>query len=274
MVTPIRARLDQALFAPSDAVSAGVFRLMLAVMLALVFQPGRRKPRVDHELPGAEELYGSIFATDWYWLVILGLLLVFGAGLWPRMTGLLLVGALLPLVPVPGRQPGRQVLVFTLLAFSFLRSDSRLSLRGMLGAPSAFAPGPRWPVLLIRLQLALLYGVNALAKTAGNFLNGDVLVGLSRMLPNFSVDLSGGFVHLGFMAVPVWLAAVGTVTTEYALALGFWFRRLRLATAVLGILFHATLAQVVGINYLDVVAVFLYAAFLLPFDREASVRDR
>jgi hypothetical protein len=110
--------------------------------------------------------------------------------------------------------------------------------------------------------------VNALAKTTGNFLSGDVLVGLSRMLPNFLVDLPGGFLDLGPMAVPVWLAAVGTVTTEYALALGFWFRRLRLPTAVLGILFHATLTQVVGINYLDVIAVFLYTAFLLPFDRE------
>ena len=57
------------------------------------------------------------------------------------------------------------------------------------------------------------------------------------------------------------------VLTEYALALGFWFRRTRVATAALGVVFHAALRYVVRIGFLDVVALLLYAAFLLPFDR-------
>jgi hypothetical protein len=37
-------------------------------------------------------------------------------------------------------------------------------------------------------------------------------------------------------------------------------------TAVLGVAFHAALRYVVRIGLLDVVAVFLYSAFLLPFE--------
>ena len=74
---------------------------------------------------------------------------------------------------------------------------------------------------------------------------------------------------MGLLAIPLWAAATATVFTEYSLALGFWFRRLRVAVAVLGVGFHAALALVIQIGYLDLVSVFLYSAFLLPFDRSA-----
>ena len=40
-----------------------------------------------------------------------------------------LAGLLVPLIPFERRQPGRQVLTVTLLAFSFLRSDAALAIR-------------------------------------------------------------------------------------------------------------------------------------------------
>jgi hypothetical protein len=74
---------------------------------------------------------------------------------------------------------------------------------------------------------------------------------------------------VGPLAIPLWAAATATVLTEYSLALGFWFRRLRVPVALLGVGFHAALTLVIRIGYLDLVSVFLYSAFLLPFDRYA-----
>lgn len=115
-----------------------------------------------------------------------------------------------------------------------------------------------------------MYGVNALAKTTPAYLSGDVLMGMSQMLPNFLVDLSDGYLHVGVLAIPVALAAIGSALTEYFLALGFWFRRLRITAVVVGVLFHVILIRIVRIGMLDLASMFLYLAFLLPFDRPAG----
>jgi hypothetical protein len=60
------------------------------------------------------------------------------------------------------------------------------------------------------------------------------------------------------------------VIREYALGAGFWFRRIRMATALLGIAFHAALRYVIRIGYLDIVALLLYAAVLLPFEGRST----
>jgi hypothetical protein len=164
------------------------------------------------------------------------------------------------------------VLLLALLAFSFLRSPASLSLPSVRGRGHEGSAGPRWPIRLIQLQLSVLYGVNAVAKTHPDYLTGATLIAMSEVLPNFVPDLSGGVLHVAGLAVPVWLAAVATVATEYVLALGFWFPRLRVATALLGLVFHVALTRVVHIEYLGVVSVFLYAAFLLPFDRPGATR--
>lgn len=266
-------RLERFLFAPVDPLSTAVFRIALAAMVTVVFWPPRGRADVDFApVPGTGAL-SDIVAQWWYWPAILGLLILFGAGLWPRAVGLTLVVLLLPAVfVVAGRQPGRQTLLFTLLAFSWVRSDARLSVRRLLGARRAGEAGPYWPIRLVQLQLSVLYGINAVAKVHTDFLSGEALVGMSMMLPNFLVDLSAGVLHVGGWQFPVWLGAVGTVLTEAALAVGFWFSRLRVATALLGVLFHITLMQIVRIGFLDVVSLFLYAAFLLPFDRGEQPR--
>ena len=201
-----------------------------------------------------------------YWLLTLAGLALFAAGWRPQVLGWLISVLLLPWFLAHGR-PSQQLLLFTLLAFSFLRSDARLSLwRGRQSA----SVGPMWPIRLIQLQLSIVYGVNALMKTTPAYLSGDVLIGMSRMLPNFLVDLSDGYLHVGLLAIPVALAAAASALTEYFLALGFWFRRLRIAAAVVGVLFHVILMRIVRIGMLDWASMFLYLAFLLPFDRPAA----
>jgi hypothetical protein len=148
-----------------------------------------------------------------------------------------------------------------------VRSDAQHSLRTWLGGSPALSAGPIWPIRLIQLQLSALYAVNALAKTTPAYLSGDVLVGMSLMLPNMRLDLSDRFQEIGPLALPVWLLASASTVAEWMLALGFWFPRLQVGVALLGVAFHLSARFVITIFALDLASVFLYLAFLLPFDR-------
>jgi hypothetical protein len=78
---------------------------------------------------------------------------------------------------------------------------------------------------------------------------------------------------IGDLAVPVWLCALGTVVVEFALAIGFWFPRTRIATALLGVTFHGILRFIIRIGWLDWASVFLYSSFLLPFEARKESRS-
>jgi len=58
------------------------------------------------------------------------------------------------------------------------------------------------------------------------------------------------------------------VLIEYILAVGFWFKKSRVPTAILGIIFHLSLIWVINIGMLNWASIFLYPAFLLPFNRK------
>jgi hypothetical protein len=145
-----------------------------------------------------------------------------------------------------------------------VRSDPRQAV-GRAAPPDPGGAGPIWPIRLIQLQLSITYLVNAWAKTTPGYVSGGVLMALAE-LPNFRVDLSDGFLHLGAVALPVWWCAVGTVAVEYALGVLWWIPRLRAAAAALGVGFHLSLQLVIEIGWLDWACLFLYLAFLLPFD--------
>lgn len=261
-------RIEEYVFGPVNPTYAAVFRIAFAVMLALAFWPeGRSLISTFSEIPGIADLYDRIFMKTPYWMLVLVLLTLWGVGWWPRLLGLSLVGLLLPLEFLVGVEQSRQILLFALLAFSLLRSDARSSLWWRADGFRPVSAGPMWPIRLIQLQLSVTYGVNALAKTTPEFLSGQVLIEMSQLLPNFLVDLSDGYLHVGQIALPVWLAACSAVATEYASAVGFWFRRLRILTALVGVLFHLILKLIVTIGWLDWACMFLYLAFLLPFDR-------
>jgi hypothetical protein len=258
-----------ALFAPVDPSAAASFRVLLALMLTFAFWPsGLRPGGTASQQPLARLLYEQVFLTAPYWLVAVVLLALLGLGWRPRPLGFVLAALLAPLAFLETGQLSRHVLLVTLLAFSLLRSDARHSLRTWLGGLDAVSAGPIWPVHLIRLQLSALYAVNALAKTTPAYLSGDVLLGFSTMLSSFRVDLTGGL-PLGSLVVPVWLLGVGSTLAEWSLAIGFWFRPARLWVALFGVFFHAAANLMLDVFALDVVSVFLYLAFLLPFERSA-----
>jgi len=260
----LAARLEVFLFAPADPRSAALFRMALGAALPIFFwSHGMGLYARLAGAPGLPWLYENIFLTLPYWLLALAVSAAFGLGWRPRLTGYALAALLLPLAALDEAQQSRQVLLFALLAFALVRSDAQWSARPGAGG----AAGPLWPIRLVQLQLSVLYGVNALAKTTPAYLSGDVLVYMSRLLPNFLLDLTDGYYRAGPLAVPVGWLAVASVLAEYALALGFWFRRLRWPAAAAGALFHLTLTSVLTIHMLGWAALFLYLAFLLPFDR-------
>jgi hypothetical protein len=269
-------RVDEFLFSPAGARSAAIMRVLLAAMLAFAFGfrwfELRPMPPLS-QLPLAPWAYEHVFLTGWYRAFVFAVIALFGLGWKPRVTGLILVALLLPLASLSRGQQSRQVLLLALLSFSMLRSDARWSMRTWLGGAPMASAGPMWPIRLMQVLLSVIYAINVLGKSTPEYLSGGVLAGMSRMRPNFLVDLSDGFLHVGPMSLPAAWAAVASVIVEAFLAVGFWFPRLRWPAAIVGVLFHLALQQVVRIFMLDYATMFLYLPFLLPW-RPRGRRDR
>lgn len=157
--------LDRFLFAPADALDVAIFRIILAVILAANFRRvGDITPLIEAH-PSVRELYQSILLTRPYHALCLILIALFGAGVRSRPIGFVLVVLLTPLNFVSDGQQSRQMLIFALMVFSFLHSDRRLAIGSTAAAGSSATAGPMWPMRLIQLQLSLVYGINAIAKT-------------------------------------------------------------------------------------------------------------
>lgn len=265
--------LDRFLFAPVDRRMARILRVLLVLVLIAVFWPeGRATLGWITRRPEAAALWAAVFLSPAWWAATLVALVAFAAGVGGRASGWIAAALLLPLLFARDAQ-SRQILLMALVALSLLRTSSpRAASRPGPDGGSEPSAGPIWPVRLIQLQLSTVYAVNVWAKLTPGFLSGEVLVGLSGTLPNVLVDLSDGSLHLGPLAVPVWLCAVATVAIESALAVGLWIPKLRIATALLGVGFHAALRLAITIGWLDWACVSLYLAFLLPFERVATAR--
>jgi hypothetical protein len=268
----VSPRAERWLFAPADPQSAALLRIAFAAFVPWCFAMEGLRLTLPAAARALEPLYPALFLTRGWWAAILAACALLALGVRPRASAAALFALCLPLAFVLQGEKSRHVLLVALAAFAFVKSDARL-------APFARGPrrahaGPLWPIRLIQLDLCVLYGVNALAKAHPAYLRGDVLTGFSITRRNILVDLSDGFLHLGPLALPVWLLAAGTVATEAWLAVGWWLPRMRWPTAALGIAFHTGLRWVVAIHMLGATSVFLYLAFLLPFERGAYQASR
>jgi hypothetical protein len=230
--------VNRFLFDPAHPGTVRVFRALLASFCAFVFWPRPETP-VDPA----------------HWSAAVAALALFGAGWRPRVTGFLALGLLLPLAFLDRGQQSRHVVLWTLLATSLWSG-----------------PGPIWPLRLLQLQLSVVYGTNAVAKSTWHYLSGEALVGLS-VRPNFVEDFSDGYWNVGPFAVPVIAAAIASTLMEYFLAGAFWVPRLRWIAAGAGVAFHLLLMTIVRIFMLDLATMFLYLAFLLPFDRRQRLGE-
>jgi hypothetical protein len=257
-------------FLPVNPGAAGVYRLVWPLGLWAVFTfrfvpKGRELPWLDWF--GLVEYYENVFVTPVYWGCICAGFVLFALGWRPRLVGFGLCLLLLPLVPLHGRHVSRQIVLLSFFAFCFLRSNVALSLPIFAPRSSIVSPGPIWPIRIIQLQLSAIYGFNAIAKTHPGYLSGQVLEGMSKMLPNFLQDISGGYLHLGPIALPVGLAAVASVAVEYFMAIGIWIPRLRFVVAAVGFSFHMLIKLILNIGFYDWACIFLYLCFLLPLSK-------
>ena len=243
------------------------FRLLLAAFLAYVYWPrGLSLIYVpDILLP-----LGDLPLTPLWRVAIYVAIILFGLGWQPRVVGAVLVCLLVPHCFLESGRQSRLVIVFVTLCAALLPGQPLWLRRDGKYDP---APAPIWPIRLIQCQLTVLYGINALAKTTTEYLGGDVLAALSSR-PNFLVDLTDGALVLGPFSIPTAVLATSTVVVEYWLAIGLWFPRSRRFTVCLGLGFHAVLMFVIDIFMLGYLSLFLYLAFLIPFETSIPSRSK
>ena len=252
------------LFAPVDRRTMVAFRIMLAMMLAWRFWPRGEKPvHFLYAHPDIIELYDSIVLTTPY-MIVVGLFIgLFMIGWKSRISGLLLCALLFPLDFLDeGRQSG-QILIFTLFCTSLMRFDRKRD-----GSRRENC-GPMWPVRLIQAQVCVVYGINAIYKSTPEFMDGTVLMKWSETT-SFTTVIPETGLPMGPLLLSPWMLGTGTVLIEYLLAIGLWVPRLRWFVALTGIIFHLGIAMVMEIFMLDWASMFLYLAFLLPFEKRLS----
>jgi len=264
-------KLNRFLYTKINPFYTAIFRIIpcSAIIFAFFYQNNSLLIRYTN-LYEYFEFYDKYVVTKEYLILCAIPLIFFGIGFKSRLFGLISTALLFPLIFQSGYAISRQILLFALFFFSFLRSDELISIKRLFNKKTDIIANPIWPIRLIQIQLSVLYAVNAIAKTTPEFLSGEILKVQSIMLHNFQVDLSNGYLELGFISIPVMLLGIATVVSEYYLAIGFWFKKLRIFTAIFGIAFHIILKQVVAIGYLDYVAVFLYLSFLIPWTKNTK----
>lgn len=104
------------------------------------------------------------------------------------------------------------------------RAGAALSLDAWRGGGKDFVE--RWPVLLLKIQLSIIYASTAMAKINPSFLRGEVLQASLRF-----ADVPGK------LAIALSLIAVGA---ECFLALALWFRVTRRPAMLVGFLLHSS----------------------------------
>lgn len=128
------------------------------------------------------------------------------------------------------------------------------------------AEGPAWPLWLLRLEAAVVYGASGVSKLFdadwwGGTVTWDRVVRVEHRLvsdtplPGWAIDvLTNREVHT--------VAAKVIVVTELFLAAGFWSRRTRYAAVWIAVVFHALIevsASVQVFSYLAVAALVIWA---------------
>jgi len=268
--------INRFLFCKVSPLYAAIFRIILCIFFFLTFYfQNFREVALFEYSNFYPEFYDQYLLTFWYRLICGIALFLFGIGFKSRLFGFISVVLFAPVIYPDGFGISRLLFVMALFFFSFIKSDARLSVMSLLNKTSAIHPSPMWPVRLLQIELSLLYGVNAILKTTPVFLSGEVLRIQSMVLRNYVVDLSDGYLHLDFISIPipVFFLGIGTVVSEYFLAIGFWFKKIRIFTALFGIAFHVMLTQFITIGNLDVVTVFFYIPFFIPWEKSDGTKS-
>jgi len=268
LISNLKNNIRIFLFRQTNPKYLAIFRIALCLITLFVFfYENSSRSIIYTSLYELYTFYDHYIISTPYLITCAITVLLFGVGYKSRLFGFISVILLFPLIFQQGSHVSRQLLLFTLFPFSFTRSDQLYSLNYLLNKNINYKCDPIWPIRLIQIQLSVLYLVNAIAKSKPQFINGEILTGMSMMMPNFKMDLSNGYLDLGFISIPVFILAISIIVSVYFIAIGLWIKKLRIFTAIFGISFHIFATFLVEIGFLDYVSVFLYLSFLLPWEK-------
>ena len=238
-----------------------VFRILLAVMLGFMFLPQGLEP--IYPLVDYPKITAFVLSNAYYVFIYI-LLFLFALGVNPRTIAFILFLTLLPHDFLSEGRKSKQVILCVLMCFVFLKTLPLWKFNTKIWKLKNLSP--IWPIRLIQVQLSLVYGINALAKTTPYYLSGEALINMSTTYENFHVDFSSGFYNIGFVEIPIALLAISSVLVEAFLAVGFWFKKTKWIAVTLGLSFHLYLTTIMTIFMLDYVCLFLYLAFIISFE--------
>jgi hypothetical protein len=127
------------------------------------------------------------------------------------------------------------------------------------GAPPPPERGPTWAITLIAVQVSAVYLWGAFDKSTISWLSGDKI---ESQLLFYTFDSDPPDVP-GWRLVVLALA-IGTVVTEYAMAIGLWFARARRWLVPIGIAFHVFVYTSVPVSVFSALTTVLYLAYVDP----------
>ncbi len=224
-------------------------------MIALVLQPDVAALPL---LPGLPRL--SLARLPLWGAVGAGAALLLVLGVVPRLAGVVLSGLLLYAMLLDQQTYSNHGWLLLHLVALLSLGDS-----AAVWSLTARWRGVRplvayWPLCLIKVQIALVYGFAAITKLNPQFLSGQMLIG--DLAPRLLWLLDAGppeRLLIGSVVLAAWL----TVAIELLLAVGLWLPRLRRISVLGGIALHSGIVALVGTTALETFQLGLFALLLI-----------
>jgi hypothetical protein len=128
-------------------------------------------------------------------------------------------------------------------------------------------PRPPWAQRMIQIELALLYFVTFWWKSTGAaWVNGTAVYYLNQLAGYQGLPLPSWFQQPIFVKLGSWL----TLAIEFSLGVLIWFKELRYAVLLLGLLFHLFLEYRLDVPLFQWTVLSAYVLFIDPSDLERA----
>ncbi len=170
----------------------------------------------------------------------------------------------------------RAFLLVVLVALALMPVGERLSLDAALGRVQAEQPGwgPQWPLLLLRLQVAIVYLASGVSKLLDpDWLSGVVLQlrvdadsarAITAGIPSYIVDAAAS---AGFQ----WWFAKMVIATEIVIGIGLLVRRMRWGAVWVAIAFHLAIELTADVELFSWLAMATLLIWVTPTGRRRTL---
>jgi hypothetical protein len=262
-----------------DTYVVSLVRMLLGIML---FSSGLRElghlrtdahfadvfhmPIVPEALVPGRALFAALVIAQ----LVLPLLIVFGRGARPALSGTAIVGLYLLSCDRLAYHNNRYALFLFALLLAFSPCDRAFAWRGAQNRPH----GPLWAARLAQVQLALIYVASGGSKLLDEDWRGGLVLG-DRLARSTAIAVSKG-VPAGLVealaspAVSSVLAKLA-ISTELGLAVALFLPRTRAFALWWGTMFHLTIELTSQVELFTWLSLTIYALFATPALRERAL---